>query len=513
MRAKLWKAHQWLGVITCLGVLLWGLSGVMHPIMSRLQPKPAVFMPPPVSWQAQQAPDPVALLGEQGVTQVLSLHSVVWQGRPHWLAHTDLSQAGVMLDAASGAVVPEGERLLAQALARHHTGLHDVPVRRVRLITAFDAEYLSVNRLLPVWAVQFERDDGLTAYIDTRQMRLATLSDDTRQTLGAVFRFAHNWNFLDNWPWVQKGLMSAALLAAALSAVSGLYFWWVMRRSAGARLAQQPIKRWHRRLGLVVALTSITFAGSGAFHLWVKVLRQDVAAAPGSAPLRALDQLAGHPWHAVQSLGLIGRVELVEHGGSLAWWVHPAGQGGPRSQVAALAQAAQAESKQASGEHAHHEPATGGAARPAAPPRRAQPTLVDAQARLHREAAAALALALASHHSGMPLQALGTPQLITKFEGEYGFLNKRLPVWRVQAQAPGNPRYYVELGTGALAARVDDLGAFEGYVFSVLHKWHVGDMPKDLRDVLSATFALGNVVVALMGLTMFLRRQRRLKPV
>lgn len=466
MRAQLWKAHQWLGVITCLAVLLWGLSGVMHPIMSRLQPKPAVFMPPAMSWEPRLAPDPVGLLGAQGVTQLRSLHSVVWQGRPHWLAHTDLSEPGVMIDALSGAVVPQGERRLAEDLARHHTGLRELPLRRVRLITAFDAEYLSVNRLLPVWAVQFERDDGLTAYIDTRQMRLATLSDDTRQALGLVFRLAHNWSFLDGWPWVQRAMMTLALGAAALSALTGLYFWWAMRRSAKGRLASRPLRRWHRRLGLLVALTSLTFAASGGFHLWAKVMRADPAG--GAAPVRTLDRLAGHPWHALQSLGPIGRVDLIDHGDALAWWVHPAGHGGA--------------------------------------------ILVDTRARVQRDAAPQLARELASRHSGLPLDAIGTPQLITRFEGEYGFLNKRLPVWRVPTQAAGHPRHYVELGTGALAARVDDFAAFEGYVFSVLHKWHVGDMPKDLRDALSATFALGNVVVAVMGLAMFLRRRAPLKP-
>ena len=190
--------------------------------------------------------------------------------------------------------------------------------------------------------------------------------------------------------------------------------------------------------------------------------------AGGAAPVRTLDRLAGHPWHALQSLGPIGRVDLIDHGDALAWWVHPAGHGGA--------------------------------------------ILVDTRARVQRDAAPQLARELASRHSGLPLDAIGTPQLITRFEGEYGFLNKRLPVWRVPTQAAGHPRHYVELGTGALAARVDDFAAFEGYVFSVLHKWHVGDMPKDLRDALSATFALGNVVVAVMGLAMFLRRRAPLKP-
>jgi hypothetical protein len=134
--------------------------------------------------------------------------------------------------------------------------------------------------------------------------------------------------------------------------------------------------------------------------------------------------------------------------------------------------------------------------------------LVAADGTVLKGAAPLLARALAAHHSGLRPDSLGATTLVTRFEGEYGFLNKRLPVWRVDTNAPGHPRYYVELGTGALASRVDDLDALEGYVFSVLHKCHVGDIPKDLRDGLSASFALGNVIVALMGMVLFLRRGR-----
>ncbi|MFN3914985.1 MAG: hypothetical protein ACK4K3_08730 [Aquabacterium sp.] len=509
MRATLWTAHRWLGVVTCLAILLWGLSGVMHPIMSRLQAKPAAFMPPALAWDAAQAPDPAAWLQAQGVTQVLSLHAVGLKGQPHWLAHTDAARPGVLMRTSDGQVVPEGERQLAEALARHYTGLSDTPLAGVRLVTAFDDRYLSVNRLLPVWEVRFARDDGLTAYIDTRQMRLATLSNDTRQTLGQVFRWAHNWSFLDSWPWVQRSVMSLALLAAFLSAATGLYFWWTLRRSAAQRLAHRPLKRWHRRLGLVVALTSLAFASSGAFHLWTKVVRQSAlplhAVAPATPPLGPVRALQPDAWAAVQALGTVGRVDLIAHEGSVAWWVHPAGHAGPRAQVAALAQPAPA------AEHAHHA-SKGPTPPPHTAPGRASahagPTLVTADGSVLTGAAPMLARALAAHHSGLAPDSLGATTQVTRFEGEYGFLNKRLPVWRVETSAPGNPRYYVELGTGALASRVDDLDALEGYVFSVLHKWHVGNIPKDLRDGLSASFALGNVIVAWMGMVLFLRRGR-----
>ena len=120
-----------------------------------------------------------------------------------------------------------------------------------------------------------------------------------------------------------------------------------------------------------------------------------------------------------------------------------------------------------------------------------------------------LAQRLALHFIGLmqsqPAPTLGQPKLITQFEGEYGFLNKRLPVWRVSFEQPEVTRLYVETHTSTLATSVNQLEAAEGWSFSVLHKWHIGPINKDLRDAMSATFALLHILVALAGLCMFMR--------
>jgi hypothetical protein len=120
--------------------------------------------------------------------------------------------------------------------------------------------------------------------------------------------------------------------------------------------------------------------------------------------------------------------------------------------------------------------------------------------------------ALAAFYSGLPDERIVSVQFVTRFEGEYGFIFKRLPVYRVEYATPDHARYYIEPATGALAARIDDGDALEGKTFSYLHKWHVTDKGKDVRDALLALFALGNVAVALMGLTLFTRRLLPGKP-
>lgn len=107
-----------------------------------------------------------------------------------------------------------------------------------------------------------------------------------------------------------------------------------------------------------------------------------------------------------------------------------------------------------------------------------------------------------------------TPQLasrtwVTRFDEEYGFINKRLPVVRVTLQNdPQHTRYFIEPATGTLAARIDDLDMLEGRCFAWLHKWRFTEAGKDIRDLLQVLVVLTTIGVALAGLTLFIRRQR-----
>jgi hypothetical protein len=118
-----------------------------------------------------------------------------------------------------------------------------------------------------------------------------------------------------------------------------------------------------------------------------------------------------------------------------------------------------------------------------------------------------LAEQLARHYSHSEADIV-VLEPVTKFSGEYGFVNKRLPVWRAQfADAP--TRWYVETRSGALAARVDPAAALEGEVFSLLHKARfIGDAYKNWRDAFLMIAALGCIVVALLGLFLFFARRR-----
>jgi hypothetical protein len=99
-----------------------------------------------------------------------------------------------------------------------------------------------------------------------------------------------------------------------------------------------------------------------------------------------------------------------------------------------------------------------------------------------------------------------TTELVTGFiQGEYGFINKRLPVHAVHFDLPGSPTAYVETATDTLANLTTTSRRIEGYSFAWLHKWRFADgLGKNLRDGLQALVAGLIVMVLLLGVARFL---------
>jgi hypothetical protein len=470
---KLVLLHRWLGVIACVAVLMFAGSGILHPVMSRLQPKPAQFAAPAVAFAA--APLPLReVLAQHGVASFAQAIAVqLPQGAAYRI---QLGNGAVRyFNAATGAEIRDGELLHAQHLARYFLGDDGVAIARSERVTAFDDEYVFVNRLLPAWRIQFGRGDGITAYVDTAGNRLATLNDNAKRSFQIYFRALHDFNCLDRHNALRVGLMLVLLLAAFATAVAGLVMFVRLRR-ANQRLAQLPARRWHRRLALAISISTFSFALSGALHLLQSLREQSPRTAPASQ--FRTDEIGN---------ALVDRAFTLQRV-----------NGVPCYRIASATRAGMA-----GGEHHQH----------AQPARAAEPTDLAQCLDTHTgnplaNAEKMLAEQLARYYSGNS-SAVISLTAVTRFEGEYGFINKRLPVWRVQF-AGDSTRWYVEPLSGALALRADNSDAFEGTVFSLLHKARfIGDENKNLRDALLMLFAFGNIVVALLGLWVFVRRLRR----
>lgn len=98
--------------------------------------------------------------------------------------------------------------------------------------------------------------------------------------------------------------------------------------------------------------------------------------------------------------------------------------------------------------------------------------------------------------------------LIMRFGEGYGFINKRLPVWRVDV--PGGP-IFADVREGLIAGRADDsvLTRIEGGTFDNLHKWEfLNPLGRRNRDY--ATMAATGIILlaSVIGIALLLQRRK-----
>ncbi len=493
--------HRWLGIVTCVGILMWGISGISHPIMSRLQPKSAAFAAPSAQYDLSQSHTIEAVLNQHGIMQFNHISLAQFSGNSYFRVGIEPDKPARYFDIKTGEELAGGDAKYAQSLAAHFTGKDVNEISKTDLITEFSTDYHAVNRLLPVWRVEFNDNQHLRAFIDTEQSRLSALVNDTRYWLTRLFQFGHNWSFLESTPKLQLSIAALVLCAVLTSAISGLYLYFKLANSK-RRLANQPLRLWHRRIGLIVSIAALIFASSGLFHLVMSYQQQanSLVIKPETVLTK---QLNPQIWQKMTANPL-AKLDSIAYSKTPYWYVVPASNSGenqmPVAQVAALAKEAEHAEH-----HDHHEHGDTNE-KPVLPYVLRADLKVQNVNISQQNSVEILAKQQVAKISQRPISDIVSTETITQFANEYGFIFKRLPVIKVKMNDADHTRYYVEPATGALAAKVRDIDGIEGFVFAYLHKWSFQSLNKDLRDILVSLFALGNILVAVMGLIIFLRR-------
>lgn len=500
-----WRTtHSWLGVLSCIGILMWAGSGITHPIMSRLQSMPVAFTAPNQTLDLSQSASPDVILKNANISDFTQLSVVKFNHVDYFRVVEKANTPARYFEATNANPAIElanGDAEYAKFLASHYTGKPISDVIKADFVTEFSTDYHAINQLLPVWRVEFVGEKNLRAFIDTDQARLSTLVDNLRYTLTQVFQFGHNWAFLSDAPRIQIILIGLLLSAILISAISGVYLFFKQRRLASARLKHQPTLKFHRVIGLIVALSTMLFVSSGFYHL-IKSNEQ----AHGIPPKRALvtfktAELSADIW-ANLTQSPLQKINLVSNQSQPSWLLQTAQLQTQVGHLAQLDRQKESGKKDSPAEnHQHHDHAAHHASTEMLIPAGISPSSVMPDIMEYSRS-------LASGYAKLPTQKIISAELVTAFGGEYGFFFKRLPVVKVQFEGLEHPRYYVEPATGALAARVIDSDATEGWIFAYLHKWNFIPLGHDGRDLIVALFALLNILVALLGLTVFIKKQR-----
>lgn len=466
------KKLAWLGGIA---LVIFGLSALTHPLMTWTGPQTAAFFPPQAIMQAEQL---------AAIPSILKRHDIKKAAIVKLLP----TSQGVMLQVTESRTAPRryfrldtGEEMInydgqqAVWLARYYTGEQNAGVASVTFQTEFDHAYPWVNRLLPVYRVEFATADHLTTFIYTETSALGNVTNDWKTGLQAIFRILHTWSWLEAWEYARVAVMSLLLLCLMGMAVIGFSLILLMKK----RRIYETRRRMHRLLAYIVWLPLLGFSTSGLYHLLYQSVSYPQSGLQLGEPL-ALENLPTHMNGKALDIYVdtpLNGISLVTGDGGALFYRLSFPQGKPSHTIARNARFDGVPTEKP----AVYLDAITGHTTP----------MTDKVIAEH----------LAIRYAGTKPDAL---ERVDHFNMHYDFRNKRLPIW--QADYNGD-LLFVDPATGVLADIRPSAGRYEAYSFSFLHKWNflAPLTGREIRDTLVVMVLLLALSLAFFGIALLVR--------
>jgi len=507
MLKSIYKWHRYISLIIALPVVMWAISGFMHPIMTSFRPAMATqfLMPRPID-TSKLAVTLQQALRQNKIDTLQQFRIVRIDTHYFYQVVVNTGKPALYLSATTGEHLHNGDALYAQYLAKQFlqgeriTNSEVVPttttdanccdaatacvlydtvgasVASVDYTTTYTDEYKAINRLLPVYKVAFKRKDGIRLYVQTHTDKFAYAVDDRRAMFDSFFTNFHTWAWLDFLGEARYWIEVVLMLLALATTIMGLYIFFKTKSKHVLGSTLSRARRNHRYTSVAISIFTVMFTFSGAIHAFEKVRVPE-----GNSKLitgRFFTDSIVLDWQQLKQVVVkpISNVQLVQIEGVNYWQVFTA------------------------------------SAKPTKPQRKdamkdkvvPTPNAVYVHTNTYQilpQGELVYAKYLAKYYSMQPVDKITGVDTITKFAGEYGFINKRLPVFKVKYAHNNAERYYVETSTGALAAIINDIDLVDGYSFSILHKHHFLDAGgKALRDFSTMFWAAAQVAMVAIGL-------------
>lgn len=476
MKQNIYKWHRILGVITLIPVIFWTLSGIMHPFMAH-------FFKPTIAKERieKKGIDTTQIkfslqevLEKNNISSFKNFRIIDFEGTTYYQVKT-IDDKLNYYDASSANLLTEGDKKYAIYLSRYFLQDQKSKIKDIALVTHFTTQYKFINRYLPVYKVTFDRSDAMQVYVETSSSKLATYNPKSRQVFLWIFDTFHNWSFLNaiSNNYLRIILMTLFLSIIVFSTASGLIIYGFMWKNFKKSKPTEKIdflKRHHRKIGFLVSLVTLTFSFSGAFHAvkkWNAVPMEEMV----YEPIINVKDIK------VNSIAFLDKnsinVSVIKFYNSVYYQCdYLEGKDVNKKFINAF------------------------------------------NGNIDNNVALNYSLFLVEFFNEKlkindPTATLKTKSTLENFDRkEYGFVNKRLPVVKMEYNSKGNRNYYLELSTSRLAALVSNEDRVEGYSFAILHKFSLLEWAgKNIRDLFTVISALGVFVVSIAGLLLFLKKK------
>lgn len=465
----IYKYHKQIGIVIMIPVFLWVFSGFMHPFAANwFRPSIAkTFLFPSVIKQTEDLKSFKSVVEEIQIEGVQDVRIINFEEQNYYQIHLG-NDSLVYANGNDGSISKNIDDSYATGLARQFLADDSSNVLSVEKVTSFNTEYREINRLLPVWKVAFDRADGMELYIHTASSRLGTFNNNARKIHIRIFNWFHNWGFLpfsENVRIVWVGVISGLIMLCAFLGLSIYVVNW--KRFGKISADNQAVKKRksHRRYGIIFSVFMLLFSFSGSYHVWNKL---------GGDHRREFFDASTI---AVEKLDASIEKEVLAKSERLVGFGIKNLNGAPYYRISTL------QNKQKLVKY--YDCSSG---------------------KILKKGDQIYAVELAKRFT----QEIDedTPQLVTSFGGEYGFVNKRLPVWKVPFKTTDNLTAYIETKTGKLASMVNDSDRKEGWSFAVLHKFHFLDgFGRNFRDIFTMLSAITLLVITWKGFRIYKRKK------
>ncbi len=541
----MYRWHRIASLIIAIPVFLWALSGFMHPLMTNVRPQVATQ-----KLQAQVI-DTSAIkvslreaLEKNKVDSFSQFRLVAMHG--NWFYQVKLPGQLVLkyYSAENGKLLPNGDELYARYLARQFlegdelaaeatkgnkllaslqpeplpgggstpasVALHGeeqdcctntmaailnttkgAKISSVEFKTQFDEAYKYVNRYLPAYKVSFAREDGIRIYVETGFDRFAFAVDNKRAAFDTFFSWFHTLGWLDVLGRGKHLVEVAIMLLAIFTTVMGLYMFFTTKAKKATGNPTVRARLIHRYTAVTASLFTLLFTISGGYHALSK-LKPDIRDQYAANDHFSISQATPNLDRLLQVVGAdqqLTNLSLVKMGAETYW------------QVFSKRRKAEEKPGGAPGKDLMKSMSV--------PPPSTLYVRTSDYTLLHN-GEVLYAQSLATRFTGRPADKIISTAVVTKFEGEYGFVNKRLPVWKVGYAENSHERWYVETSTGKLSTLVNDQDLAEGYSFALFHKHHFMDWGGKLtRDISTMFWAFLQMLMIGLGLWFWSKTRKK----
>ncbi len=489
IRRNIYRWHRMLGLMAIVPTIFWTASGIMHPFMSHWF-KASI---PHEFYQAEQVDNQslkltLAQVLDQNHIPSFKNFRLVKFGKHSYYQVKDTNDVLHYYNTETGIELADGDKKFAENMARFMLDDNKSKISSITYITAFTDQYKFVNRFLPIWKVSFERDDKMDVYVETGQSRFATFNDSGRKAFIWIFSTFHDWGFLDMIAnnTIRIIAMLFFLGIIIFSALAGLIIYglmWKKFKPAKSESSRSLLRKYHRSIGLWSSIVTFTFAFSGAYHA-VQKFNPDERLKFVYEPVIKTEKIEKA---SMIDLNGVSNISFAKWGEKIFWQVIKKDQETNATTIDYINIINGETLKDGNAGYAKF--------------------LANRFSSMENSSEDVCCTEMAtSSNSTISEAAIIETKMITKFAGEYGFVNKRLPVVKLSFDTPDRISYYIETTTGRLSTKVTDAARREGFSFAFLHKYSYLDfLGKNMRDCIMTTAAVSVLLVSILGLLVFIK--------